>query len=60
MGKETALGKHTSSPACSSEIQIFIKPPYIHFFAAHEAFLRYLVSKEPSGTEAACKESSVR
>ena len=51
IGEETTLGKQNSSlAACSSEIQIFFKPPYnfIHFFAAHGAFPGYLVSKEPS------------
>ena len=54
MGEENALGKQTLSPAaCSSEIQIFFKPPYnfIHFFAAHGAFPGYLVSKKPSSIE---------
>ena len=47
MGEETALGKQTSSPACSSEIQIFIKPPYIHFLQHMKLFSDILYQKNP-------------
>lgn len=50
MGEETALGKQNSSlAACSSEIQIFFKPPYnfIHFLQHTELFQDILYQKNP-------------